>query len=585
MAKNSKIYDFTPEKQELYKTLIDKGIGWNINYAYGTFDLPLDRRDKQFLNPKAKDLFKAITGDSVQHITVEGGKRGGKDVYALYSWAVYLMNCPNKLHLATGQTINHAIQTILEADGFGIKYLLPHGEKKKIDDRTVFTFIDYYGLVKEIHFFAGGEVNDREKFRGFSYGSHYANEAIAQHINTITEGASRTNASKQRKIIHTQNPKAGEYEYYTTYEKPLIADDFQVSEIYEKRTYYSDLYKRNLGKLNANKKRVYEKLLETFIKKFNFKSEKELEANDKVRRTFLIKLREAYATEKKKYNEEFRLDYCCFKEYLENPNNVKNGLNFRYYHFTHDDNLSMSDVDREKIENSYDKTSVVFKRDIRGVRASSDNAVWDTLTDKNILRCEIPDKSPYCRFLVVDYGMKNAFVCIDCDVEYDFTCKIWKEYRFDGKKQELQGGNYKPPTNSFYAEQIEKMINERNNKEYVAVIIDPSATGLINELIIKGIAYKKAKNDVGKRRKEVKSDKKLDKSLTGIWLVRDGFEKNKIQIHYGCRTGLNECYSYCLDDKKLAVGIEEPLKINDHFPDCVRYLINTVVKNQKKWSV
>ena len=80
--------------------------------------------------------------------------------------------------------------------------------------------------------------------------------------------------------------------------------------------------------------------------------------------------------------------------------------------------------------------------------------------------------------------------------------------------------------------ELEKMIKERNKGIYDAVIIDPSATGLINELKIRGIAVKKAINDVGKRRQKEQPDKKIDKSITGIWLVRDGFAKKKIFIHY-----------------------------------------------------
>lgn len=578
-------YVLTEEKQIMYKQLIEKGLGWNINYAPGTFDSPLDNREKKFLNPKARKLFNAIIGHAIHYVTVEGGKRGGKDVYALYAWATYLMHCPNKLHLATGQTINHAIQTILEADGFGIRYLLPHGEKRKIDDRTVFIFMDFYGMVKEIHFFAGGEVNDREKFRGFSYGSHYANEAINQHINTIEEGKSRTNASKQRKIIHTQNPLAGEYEYYTKYERPLIAKDFELSQIYSYKEQYTPLYKGRKSEIKDKEKVAYDNLVNQFLKKFNLKDPEEINKNETLLSRFLILKREASMLIKKEYNDKYRLDYCVFEEYLENPNSIKNGLNFRYFHFTHDDNLSMSDVDRQKIEDSYDKTSISYKRDIRGIRASSDNAVWDTLTDKNILRNDvIPEKSNYARFLVVDYGMKNAFVCIDCDVEEDFTCLIWQEYRFDGREQEENGGVYVPPTNSFYCDEIIKMINSRNEGKYEAVIIDPSATSLINEFAIRGIAYKKAKNDVGKRRAKEQPDKKIDKSITGIWLVRDGFAKNKIKIYYRCHKGLNECYSYCLDPKQLAIGKEVPLKVNDHFPDCVRYLVNTVVKKVTRWS-
>ena len=95
-------YDFTPDKQEQYKALCTYGIGYNIPYSPGTFDRPINDPKKKFQNPKADKLFKAIMSRDIAHITVEGGKRGGKDVCDLYSWAYYLMLCPNRLHLATG---------------------------------------------------------------------------------------------------------------------------------------------------------------------------------------------------------------------------------------------------------------------------------------------------------------------------------------------------------------------------------------------------------------------------------------------------------------------------------------------------
>ena len=580
-------YDFTHDKQEQYKALCTYGIGYNIPYSPVTFDRPINDPKKKFQNPKADKLFKAVMSRDIAHITVEGGKRGGKDVYALYSWANYLMLCPNRLHLATGQTINHAINTILEADGFGIRYLLPHGEKRKIDDRVVFMFMDFYGVIKEIHVFSGGESNDSEKFRGISYGSHYANEAINQHYNTIKEGASRTNASKWRKIIHTQNPLAGEFEYYSKYEKPLIATDDIAKDVYEKRVQLSAEYTKHKGELAKSIEDGRQKILQVYMKKFNLTSPGQIAENQSIYRKYLISLREVDFIMQKAYNEKYRHDYIIFEPYFENPNGVKNGLNFRYFHFTHDDNLSMTDIDREKIEDSYDKTGIVYKREIRGIRASSDNAIWPTLTDKNILRGPIPENSNFLRYLVVDFGMMNAFVVIDCDVEEDYECKIWQEYRFDGREQQEKGGNYVPPTTSFYADKIEEMINSRNknfNDKYIAVIVDPSATPLINELKIRGINVKKAKNDVGKRREKEKPDKKTDKSIVGIWLVRDGFDKNMIKIHNSCIKGLNECYSYSFDPKKLALGEEIPLKEHDHFPDCVRYLVNTVVKNGGNWN-
>lgn len=128
------------------------------------------------------------------------------------------------------------------------------------------------------------------------------------------------------------------------------------------------------------------------------------------------------------------------------------------------------------------------------------------------------------------------------------------------------------------------MIESRNGGRYLYVIIDPSATSMINLLKAKGIAVKKAQNAVGTRTLTTSSEYgKVDKSLTGIWLVRDGFARKKIFIHESCSEGINEVVGYSLDSNQLALGIEKPLKINDHFPDVIRYLVNTTIKDVRRW--
>lgn len=559
-------YKLDGKKKVEYENLVQYGIGYNIPYAKGTFEV--DKKGKLTPVPeKFKRLYKDVMSKYIPFITIEGGKRGGKDVYGLWCWANFLMSTPDQQHIVTGQTINHAISTVLKADGFGIEYLLPHGEKVMVDNNPVYRFIDWYGVVKEIKFFAGGEVNDLEKFRGMSFGSAYCNEAIKQHINTIKECKDRTMASKWRKIIHTQNPLAGSFGYYDEYEKPLIVNMVEIPSIMEMQ----EKYKQNVFKiestLQANFRKVRSVIEKKYCESFGVSSIHDIENNPILYERVNLNVRNKCIEVEKQVYAKLGLDPSCFHfvEYYPNPNGIKNGKYFRYYHFDMYDNLSMTDTDRQTIIETSDTTSVQYRRDILGLRASADNAIYDTFTDKNIVEGEIPYLYSGDRYLCVDYGMKNDFVVLDCEVNNDFSCTVWKEFRFNGRAvAESQGeGNYIPPTNAKYAEYIMNMIQERNNGDYIMVIIDPSATGLINEMVINGIAYKKAKNDVGVKPKD-HPDKKVDKTLTGIWLVRDGFAKGKIKVHESCRELINEIYGYALDPKKLLIGIEEPLKVRDH---------------------
>ena len=586
-------YKLTEELKQLYNELCKNGIGYNIPYAKGTFKKDKNGK-KVFAQEKARALFDAMMDKTTEHITTEGGKRGSKDVYTLYAYAHYLMVCPNKLHLVTGSTINHAIATVLTADGFGLQHLLPHGITKKVNNRVVFLFIDYFGVEKQIDFFAGSQYNDREAFRGYSYGSHYANEAINQHYETIKEGATRTNASKWRKIIHTQNPQGGSYEYYEKYEKPLKLIDTMQQAIKEEKVKYDKIAKGIIPKYELKWKKIVEKIDELFFNTANVKDMEEfvkksysIETIQQLYRRYQLELKNKKIELEKQYNEETRADIRNFTYIRPNPNNIQNGLTFRYFHFNHYDNLSMSDYQRMSIENEYDRNGVTFKREILGIRASAEGAIWDTLTDKNILRGEIPKRSLGERYLVIDFGMKNAFVISDWDVDEQLNCYCWQEKRFDGREDKVinKEGFDELATTQLYGDMVMEVITSRNNGYYDAIYIDPSATPLRNELINRGLMVRSAKNDVGVRREKQKADKKVDKSIVGIWLVREGFARSKIFIHESCKKGLDECYGYVFDSKQLLQGKEVPLKVADHFPDCVRYLVNSVVKNLRRWAI
>ena len=175
--------------------LINKTVE-DIRYAPGTFE-----------TDAYKEIHNAILSYSITFVEIEGSVRAGKDVMALNCYAEYLMLCPDKYHLVTHVNMDAAKKTVYDADGFGLRYLIPHG--KFIDnDHIVFKFQDWIGMEKEVHFFGLSQYNDHEKFRGINYGSHYANEATRQNVEGLKNARDRTIASRWRKIIYTQNPVA-----------------------------------------------------------------------------------------------------------------------------------------------------------------------------------------------------------------------------------------------------------------------------------------------------------------------------------------------------------------------------------------
>ena len=546
----------TQQQMDKYREIIQYGIGYNIDYWQDTFE-----------SAKAKLLIKDILSIHATHITVEGGKRGGKDVIALWAYANYLMLAPDKYHLVTGTTVDHAIRTVAVSDGFGLQYLLPHGMMTTENNRRVFRFLDFYGFEKELHFFAGRDNGDSEAFRGFSYGSHYANEAIQQHINTIKEGAERTISSKWRKIIHTQNPLGVSSNYYEVYENPLIAKDDEIKGYKEQKRYYLTQYKLIYAGIEERRVNEVRKLRDKYFENYKVQTLEELFNKNTLAHT-------EYMRKEKNINKRYQDELnggspSHFREFVEwyaNPNRTRNGLYFRYHHFTLRDNLSVSALMVEEVESEYEVGSVRYKRDILGLRASVDGAIWDTFSDSNIYDEDLPNQTGLPRYLSIDYGMANDFVILDITQDDDNTVYVEREIRF------IPAKDPRTPTNALYAEMVDEVIQSRENGEYVAVIVDPSARPFINELYSRGINVIRADNTVSNRKDDDKArtDKNPDKQIFGIWLVRDGFAtpsgngKRKIMINRKNTHLIDEIMSYVLDSKKLEQGLEVPMKIKDH---------------------
>ena len=175
--------------------------------------------------------------------------------------------------------------------------------------------------------------------------------------------------------------------------------------------------------------------------------------------------------------------------------------------------------------------------------------------------------------------MKNDFVAIDTQIDHLNVVKVWTEVRVH-PTQTLNKGEL--PTDTYYVDKIIELINSKNDGKYISIIVDPSAKSLINELRNKHLRVMKARNDVGLKEKP---DKKVEGTMIGVRLVRQAFDKCKLFIHDSCVEGIAELQGYSLDDTHLARGEEVILKINDHFPDAVRYVENTIIRSERKLNI
>jgi hypothetical protein len=385
------------------------------------FNTPRDKPkygDGTFSQPKVKQMIDYVLSREGWIIEVEGGKRGSKDVTGIYAWAQFLMVTPDKEHLVLGRTLEHAIVTVLKSQGFGLYYCIPSGEftRESISGgatRGVFKFTDAYGVDKIVYFYGNEKAQDYAKFKGFSLGSVYINEANEQHINGIREAKERTNASMRPRVIITQNPKSASHVYYTDFEKPLIYDEEENLLIREIKRRFTDNFEERKAEMLAKMEAERKQLVGQFLQRRSVRSAKLLPKveftklthrvrdlkeswNKKIRSLQLKEFTDEYTdnTNKlfSKLNDASMQLILNYVDYYDNPNEVKNGLEFAYFHFTHDDNPAMTDADRSRIDRTYDTTSPTYLRDIRGLRATVDNAIWSTFNNSNIYDYDIPEQ-------------------------------------------------------------------------------------------------------------------------------------------------------------------------------------------------
>ena len=157
----------------------------------------------------------------------------------------------------------------------------------------------------------------------------------------------------------------------------------------------------------------------------------------------------------------------------------------------------------------------------------------------------------------VDYGQQNATVFVAAGIDYENQIlRGLKEYYYSGR----ESGKQKSPSD--YAKDLKQFcdeIEEEYNRVVSYIFIDPSAAGLIEEARrqLPHISIISARNDV-----------KLGISRVQKFLSFKRLLLSTVQKHL-----IKEMVIYQYDPKSIEKGKEEPLKVNDHAEDALRYLI------------
>lgn len=229
-------------------------------------------------------------------------------------------------------------------------------------------------------------------------------------------------------------------------------------------------------------------------------------------------------------------------------------LGINVFKFDLDDNLHMPLENKLSLIKSY--TGVFYQRYILGLWVLAEGLIYSMFDEKKHLFDNLTVNNEYQKYnLAIDYGTQNPF-CAGLFTRVENKHYMMKEYYYCGRDSE----NGKLKTNEEYCDDIADFVGSRIINK---IDIDPSAIAFITSL-------KKQYPKLGQ-----KINDHTDNSVKeGIENVSSCLGLGELLIHKNCKNTRKEFAVYSWDEKKaMSTGKEQPLKVNDHAMDMIRYYI------------
>lgn len=144
----------------------------------------------------------------------EGGKRAGKNITNLISWAASLDIHPDKIHLAAGVSQSAAMMNIIDSDGYGLEHIFEGRCRMGQYNGRDALLINTQTGEKAVVIAGGGDSRSASLIKGMSLGTAYITEANECHETFVQEVMDRTLASKKRQLFFDLNPKPPAHWFY-----------------------------------------------------------------------------------------------------------------------------------------------------------------------------------------------------------------------------------------------------------------------------------------------------------------------------------------------------------------------------------
>lgn len=227
--------------------------------------------------------------------------------------------------------------------------------------------------------------------------------------------------------------------------------------------------------------------------------------------------------------------------------------NYYQLHFKLEDNPFLDQSYKDRIKNSL--SGIFYKRNYLGEWCLAEGSIFDFF-DRAVHVVRKPPRAADYWIVGIDYGTNNAFAAVligvSCGRFSQESPMMWveKEYYWDSKKTQRQ------KTSGEFADDMAEWLLPYAVK---SVYIDPSAAHFKLDLQRRSIHPVNADNNVN----------------NGIIKMTSEMKKGSLFICSECVNLIREVEAYVWHPKCNERGEDEPLKINDHAVDALRYAVNT----------